>query len=226
MRNIEQEFQFTEDWFSQHEPGWKTLFGDYLPQGCDKILEIGSFEGRSTCWLLQNALRPNGSMYCIDTWQGSREITNEQMHGVLQRFKHNVKLARGSDQKLFITQNDSTIALASLIGNHMLVPISNGFPPVGSFDFIYVDAGHLASEALTDAVMAWPLLRPGGMMIFDDYAWRLQDEVTTRPKMAVDAFTTIFHDSLTTVCCGYQYAVVKKQSTRRWIRKEALNETT
>ncbi len=39
------------------------------------------------------------------------------------------------------------------------------------FDVVYVDASHMAGDVLSDAVLAWKLLAPGGIMIFDDYAW-------------------------------------------------------
>jgi hypothetical protein len=30
------------------------------------VLEIGSFEGRSTCWLLENT---DAKVTCVDTWE-------------------------------------------------------------------------------------------------------------------------------------------------------------
>jgi hypothetical protein len=39
------------------------------------------------------------------------------------------------------------------------------------FDAIYVDGWHTAYGALADAVMAWPRLKLGGLMVFDDYLW-------------------------------------------------------
>jgi hypothetical protein len=37
-------------------------------------------------------------------------------------------------------------------------------------DLIYIDAGHEEDEVLIDLKRFWPLLRPGGYMIGDDYA--------------------------------------------------------
>ena len=45
---------FTQDWFSHNIPGLESIV-KLLPSNKD-ILEIGSFEGRSTCWLLENVL--------------------------------------------------------------------------------------------------------------------------------------------------------------------------
>jgi len=49
-------------------------------------------------------------------------------------------------------------------------------------------------------VMAFPLLRVGGTLIFDDYVW--SDQLPQRrdpsrmPKPAIDAFVNVFHRKL------------------------------
>jgi len=39
-----------------------------------------------------------------------------------------------------------------------------------TFDAIYIDGDHTAEGVLTDLAMAWPLLKVGGVLIFDDFA--------------------------------------------------------
>ena len=41
----------------------------------------------------------------------------------------------------------------------------------GSYDIVYIDGWHSAFGAMADGVMSWPLLKVGGVMIFDDYLW-------------------------------------------------------
>ena len=36
-------------------------------------------------------------------------------------------------------------------------------------DLIYIDGSHLAKDVLSDAILSWKLLKPSGVMIFDDY---------------------------------------------------------
>lgn len=43
--------------------------------------------------------------------------------------------------------------------------------PADPFDVVYVDGSHQGPQVLGDAVMADALLRPGGMLIFDDFEW-------------------------------------------------------
>jgi hypothetical protein len=62
-------------------------------------------------------------------------------------------------------------------------------------NFISVDGSHQAADVLADAVLAFRLLRGGGVMAFDDYLWapvrRGSGNPLLTPKAAVDAFTTI-----------------------------------
>jgi hypothetical protein len=45
---------FSQDWFSQHIPIWTRLLHEFKGKAGLRVLEIGTFEGRSTCWLLEN----------------------------------------------------------------------------------------------------------------------------------------------------------------------------
>ena len=64
-------------------------------------------------------------------------------------------------------------------------------------DFVYVDGSHQAADVLSDAVLAWKLLKPGGLLVFDDYLWPLyQDRPLMNPKMAIDAFVNCHLDQI------------------------------
>jgi predicted O-methyltransferase YrrM len=80
----------------------------------------------------------------------------------------------------------------------------------GTYDFIYIDGSHTAKDVLTDACMAWPLLKQRGIMVFDDYMWGESRDILHRPKIAIDTFTNIFAESLDIVHVGYQLVVRKK----------------
>ena len=78
------------------------------------------------------------------------------------------------------------------------------------FDFIYIDGSHIAKDVLTDACMAWPLLKPKGLMVFDDYMWGSPRDILHRPKLAIDAFTNLFAEEAEIIHAGYQLVVRKK----------------
>ena len=57
-------------------------------------------------------------------------------------------------------------------------------------------------NVLSDAVLAYELLKVGGIMIFDDYHWReywrgLDDvRLHKHPKMAIDSFQMIYAEKM------------------------------
>ncbi len=192
--NIDPIFEFTRDWFSIYTPSWDRIIGQEKPQ---KILEIGSFEGRSACYLIEKcAAIVDGviSITCVDTWEGSIEhqpgaAAAAIMGDVERRFDHNTRLAltkAGKPVALRKIKQNSRDALAGLIASGALE----------SFDLIYIDGSHEAPDVLLDATMAFPLLRVGGTMIFDDYLWSMQrpgaQDVLLMPKPAIDAFMNIY----------------------------------
>ncbi len=101
MTETESKPEFTVDWFSQHIPNWERL-RQVLPAR-SKFLELGSFEGASACWMLQNLLDDDGELYCVDTWKGSPEFsalpigTTESSY---ERFQRNIALSQKPEQRV------------------------------------------------------------------------------------------------------------------------------
>jgi hypothetical protein len=63
---------------------------------------------------------------------------------------------------------------------------------------------------LADAVLAWPLLKRGGVMIFDDYKWTKLSPDYFRPKPAIDAFMKCMTPELNVLDIQYQVFVEKR----------------
>src|SRR5947209_18253353 len=66
-------YKFTYDFFSDNIGQWQKDLGRFA--GCPDLafLEIGSFEGKSTCWLLQNILTHETSrITCVDVFQAEK----------------------------------------------------------------------------------------------------------------------------------------------------------
>ncbi len=191
------EYQFTKDWFNWAPPVWEQLT-PMLPER-KSFLEIGSFEGRSTVWIVENMMDGDGNITCVDTWEGGEEHNEEDMDSVYGRFTHNMQLLQTKKAcGLSVRQGKSVDELADCIAAGE------------TYDFIYIDGSHIAKDVLTDACMAWPLLKLEGMMVFDDYAWGNPRDALHRPKIAIDAFTNIFGETAEIVHVGYQLVVRKK----------------
>jgi predicted O-methyltransferase YrrM len=52
-------------------------------------------------------------------------------------------------------------------------------------------------NATLDQVLGWRLLKPGDIMIFDDYEWGVyRDQPTLQPKFAINSFLEVFQDQV------------------------------
>ena len=223
------EYQFTKDWFSWAPQVWEQLI-PMLPER-KSFLEIGSFEGRSTVWIVENMMNPGDWIDCVDTWEGGEEHGAEDMTAVEARFEHNIDRALGGavveerdgERKFPYPTHTRYASPAPNEGQRKRVykykctsaqylgsKLASCVDGKNLFDFIYIDGSHIAKDVLTDACMAWPLLKPNGVMVFDDYLWGNPRDVLHRPKAAVDAFTTLFAEELEIIHVGYQAVVRKK----------------
>lgn len=162
---------FTQDWFTDHIPLWEKVLAPLVGKPV-RALEVGVFEGRSTVWLLDHVLTdPGATLTWIDTFAGGSDHTGLDLSGLEQRFRAN------------------TARFGAKLGGHVgrsqeVLRGMAGEP----FDLIYIDASHEAADVLADAVLAWPLLKPGGLLGFDDYGWRGHPDPARCPALGIDGF--------------------------------------
>ena len=182
-------YHFSTDWVSKHKSIWARLLADFKGKPNIQALEVGSFEGRSALWFLENILTgENSTITCIDIWVGNYE----------KLFDDNIE-AYGQPGKVIKIKGRSDQALRQL--------------KTQTYDFIYIDGSHFAKDVLVDAVLAWDLLKPGGIMIFDDYnqaglrSWLVVNETA---KIALNAFVKVFGPYIEIIHKDIQLAVKKK----------------
>jgi predicted O-methyltransferase YrrM len=191
-------YKFTQDWFHWAPEVWVKL-KPLLPAR-KSFLEIGSFEGRSAVWMVENFLENDSELVCVDTWEGSEEHKAGEADGAEERFDYNLMLAKSAPAlpyfELTKIKAPSYKALTQLA-------------PTYVFDFVYVDGSHIAKDVLTDACLVWPMVKAGGFLVFDDYAWGSSRDILHRPKMAIDAFVNLFAEELSVIHVGYQLVVRK-----------------
>lgn len=183
--SVSKEYQFTVDWFSVHKTSFTQIINQLKPK---RVLELGSFEGRSTCFLIDllKNISPEGELHCIDSWSGGQEHSEINFADVEKRFLDNVQLAMSTAPdtfKVHVHKGKTDDKLVNLY--------SKGAK--GYFDFIYVDASHEAPDVLFDALLSFKLLRKGGVIAFDDYNWQLSNDPADydpikHPRPAIDAF--------------------------------------
>lgn len=182
------DFEFTNTWFDDTaRPVWTHLIPQLSPA---RILEIGSYEGASACFLInQLAGKQRIELHCVDSWIGGPEHRATDMTEVEARFRRNLERATAAFPDrvdLHVHKGPSDRRLAMLLAD----------AKAGYFDFVYVDGSHLAPDVLCDAVLAFRLLKVGGVMAFDDYLWAEEmpygRDPLRCPKPAIDAFTNLY----------------------------------
>ena len=187
---------FSNDWFENAKPLWESAIRPWFQKTTPSdILEIGSWEGASTCWLADAA--PQATIVCVDTWKGGEEHDPNGMDKVKEAFDQNTfKFG----PRITTMQMTSRVALAALAS-------------AGTrFDFIYIDGSHHAADVLSDCVLAFQLAKQGCLLVFDDYLWGpWQDPARNHrtPKIAIDAFLYCYRDEVKVLHTGYQVIAQK-----------------
>jgi predicted O-methyltransferase YrrM len=196
-------YSFRHYWHLKHVPVWRTALAGLVGRQGAAVLEIGSFEGLASAFLLHEILtHETARLVCVDTFQGSSEHLETEVEQLIDRHRANLR-ATGALEKVTVLVGDSKRVLHGLA--------------LGSFDVVYVDGSHHAADVLQDGVLAWGLLKPGGLLIFDDYEWPpppdpdgLVRDHLTHPKPAVDAFLRVMAKELDVVHHDYQVMVRKR----------------
>jgi predicted O-methyltransferase YrrM len=139
------------------------------------VLEVGSFKGLSAFCMAIGAK----SVYCVDTF---RAATDGQ---------------RQTEE--FTTYPDFLAAVKRFTNVEHCVGTSEtaakSMPPDKTFGMIFLDAMHTKEDVKADIMRWWPRLRPGGLMVFHDYAHKDFPGV----KQAVDEIFGPQEDTIVTL---------------------------
>jgi hypothetical protein len=205
---MNKEYKFTANWFDDvAKPMWERLFQE-IPAP-KKILEIGCYEGKATTWLCDNVLSGDDVEYhIIDTFEGTlheagmkpvEQWLSQEGSYIENNFKHNISFH--SNINFTIHKGFSQLILPTL-------------PLEETYDFIYIDASHRADDTFVDAYYAAKMLKKGGVIIFDDYAWKDPNNthIVDSPQLGVDVFYTMYDKEFQVMFMGYQLFMMKIKS--------------
>jgi predicted O-methyltransferase YrrM len=175
----ERGYTFSHDYFSGHIATWQRWFAETITTAPIRILEVGSWQGGSTLWLLDHVIAARGGeISCCDTWAGSSEHTFLGSLGLSLEELFDANVARtGLSKHVRKCKGRSQDVLPSL--------------PAGSFDLIYIDGAHEAQTVIQDAIHAHRLLAPGGFLLFDDLNYSFADSAQNTAN-AIDFFCRTF----------------------------------
>ena len=128
-----------------------------------RFLEIGSYAGSSAVGVIEDILTdPTSTVTCVDVWYSP--FAEAKFDKVTEPYSNQV-IKYSSFSKPWLESHKED-----------------------RYDFIYIDADHSAEAVASDVVLAWPLLKPGGIMALDDYRYQHQRGAEHNPKSVIDAF--------------------------------------
>lgn len=151
-------------WMSPGELTWLAK----MASESDKIVEFGSFHGRSTRALGDN-IRENGKVWAVDPWNGDYPDESGSALDMVNTYVYPYFRAN----------------LLDLIHNGTVIPVrgySYSFVLPFKVDMVFIDGDHRYNTVNRDIDTALHLLRPGGILAGHDYGHPLWTGV----KKAVD----------------------------------------
>ena len=164
---IERDYFFTFDIFSHRIALWTEHFKSLTGKAI-QALEVGSYQGMSSCWMLDRLLTHQQSqLTCIDS-------------SFEPKFRENI-VKTGAEARVKLLQGET----------HELM---SNFTPQ-SFDLISLqDRCKLTQHSEKNAQLAWELIKSGGYIVFSYYGWRGSQNAKQNPKVGIDRFLSSIQD--------------------------------
>lgn len=164
-------YSLSNNWYDQLAHSAEILYGapfaselKFDPSAKRTIVEIGIFEGASTCWWSDNLLdHPESQLYSIDPFTGSEEHhASDSMRQLLPTLEATAR------RNIDLSKNASKVNIIKGCSWDV-------FPILSKFldqkvDILYIDGAHDAVSICRDSSLFYPLVKPGGAVIWDDYA--------------------------------------------------------
>lgn len=179
-------YKFTTKWFSSSNGEIKNEMFKYFNQN-DKIsiLEIGSYEGASSCFFADNFLNHDESrLVCVDPFDTNDKTTpvfNSTENTFLENISKSINASKIQFKKMyskefFINNNDK-------------------------FDFIYIDGSHVKQDVILDFEESLKIIKPNGIIWMDDYR---SSGGKGYMKICIDELFEKYKENLELIHKGYQ----------------------
>lgn len=150
-------------WLSEEDAGILLEFASKAP--INRVLELGSFVGKSAVVLGEAMRKEKGTLICIDYFADNMVFESGGIKQVVtdtrEAFWQNIK-GRGLEGQVLALKGDYK----------NILPILSG-----SFGLVFIDGGHDFTNTSFAAEQSWRLLVPGGFLVFHDYNNRTWPDV-------------------------------------------------
>jgi predicted O-methyltransferase YrrM len=187
------------NWFSQYANLYFELYlADFAGRSGLRFLQIGAYTGDATVWLFEHVLTGDDVVLTdVDTWQGSEEVAHASIDFSDVERVYDERTRGFAASGRLVKFNGTSLSFFQSAGNDL-------------YDFIYIDGDHTTYGVLNDAVHAYPLLRDGGLLAFDDYKWQSGKGRLYDPAPAIDAIADLYSDRLEKI----------EQNLQVWFRRK------
>lgn len=160
---VTHDYFFTQDVFSHRITVWEECLKPLLTSFASiNAIEVGCYQGMSCCWLLDTILtRDSDRLTCIE-------------QGFQPQLRENI-VKTGAKSKVTLLEGNIAQLLADC--------------PPNSFNLINLqDRCKLIDYSEKNTRIAWQLLQPGGLIIFNYYGWRNPADKQQNPQVGIDLF--------------------------------------
>jgi hypothetical protein len=186
------DFQFTKHWFeTRNEKTFLRWVKPVFEGRPITYFEIGVFEGMSLVWMFQNILtHPESRGVGVDPWLMTAKLGSREMRSVMERAHHNLspwmqaKTQAGKPRCELIRANSCEVMYRAAERR----PLAGIGPE--TLDLCMIDGGHFDVQAFDDARKVLPLMKIGGVILFDDVrnAYKKTEHVAQGLRMFVDQY--------------------------------------
>lgn len=182
--------EFTNAWFNHSE--LKNNISRFMSnEMINTVLEIGSYEGASACFISDHFLdHEQSTLICVDPFDKNDSTTN-----VYDNTK-DIFTANISQSK-----NYHKITLYEMTSDAFFKDNTT------TFNFIYIDGSHLIENIVKDLFHAIQCCKIGGIIWMDDY---LGDNGNIKPH--IDSFYEKYKSFISIIHKGYQIAFKRLDS--------------
>lgn len=202
--------RFTVDWFSEHEPAWRAVLVPRFSSGQRRALVVGPYEGRCVVWMYEN-LSPGLHATVLTDYSSPTHPSCAAYRGkgvwnpdVRSTFDHNMDVLLHADRKDRLTLINGPDLTASLKRQ----ACSLGDAPA-KFDIVYIDC-RSSMYALQSAVLAFPMLLPGGVMVLtNNVHGRTHDAAC--PRRGIDGFLDAYVTDVKVLRNGFHTFVERRK---------------
>jgi predicted O-methyltransferase YrrM len=132
----------------------------------ERIIEIGTWDGTRAVEMCQAA--PKAQYYGFDYFEQASPATDAQEKNVKEHFAQGAVAARLRAEGIdaYLSVGDSKVTMKDYLARE------GG----ASADLIYIDGGHSKETVESDYLNAMEAIKPGGMIVFDDYYTEMPDD--------------------------------------------------